>query len=83
MPKEAGASPEAPPFSTVFLQRLDDMERRALHANSSLTAICKDIGISRATPDRWRRQIPRTVEILDQMERRVDEIEKQRQPAKA
>jgi hypothetical protein len=75
--------PSSPPFSTVFLERIDDIERRALHLKTSLTAICKGIGISRATPDRWRHEIPRTIEIIDQMERWLDQMEKSRQAAEA
>lgn len=65
-------------FSTVFLERLNDVERRALHAGTSLTAVCKGIGISRATPDRWRHEVPRTIEIVDEMERWLDEVEKKK-----
>jgi hypothetical protein len=36
-----------------------------------MTSICKDAGISRATPDRWKRGTPRTIEIVDQMEQIV------------
>lgn len=70
-------------FSTVFLNRINDIERRALGLGSSLTAICKGIGISRATPDRWRHEVPRTIEIVDQMEQWLDKMEKNRQPAEA
>jgi transposase-like protein len=63
-------------FSTVFLQQLDDLEREALQAGSSLTAICKHIGISRATPDRWRHEVPRTIEIMDQMQSYVADLKK-------
>jgi transposase-like protein len=70
-------------FSSVFLKRVDDIERRALRAGTSLTAICKAIGISRATPDRWRRQVPRTIAIVDEMENWVDEIEKKRETVSA
>lgn len=70
-------------FSTVFLKRVDDIERRALRAGTSLTAICKGIGISRATPDRWRREVPRTIEIVDEMERWMDNVEKKRETVDA
>jgi len=64
-------APAAIPFSKVFNDRLDDIERRALTVGSNLTEICRDIGISRSTPDRWRRETPRTIEILEEMEQRV------------
>lgn len=72
-----------PAFSTVFLKEIDDIERRALTMGFSLTAICKGIGISRATPDRWRHQIPRTIEIVDEMNHWLDKMAKSRQPTEA
>lgn len=73
MAKEAEAVATDLQFSKVFSARLDNIERRALQLGTSLTAICKGIGISRATPDRWRRQIPRTIEIVDAMEKWTEE----------
>jgi hypothetical protein len=58
-------------YSKEFITNLNDLERRALLAGTNLTAISKEIGISRATPDRWRRRIPKTLKILDQIEARV------------
>ena len=77
MAKEAEIAAETA-FSTVFLHRIDDIERRALSLGTSLTAICKGIGSSRATPDRWRRETPRTVEIVDEMECWVDNFAKKK-----
>ena len=64
-------------FRQVFSDRLDDIERRALKAGSNLTEVCRDIHISRSTPDRWRRQTPRTIKIIDKMDARVTVLEKQ------
>jgi hypothetical protein len=55
-------------FSKGFLENLNDLERRALQAGTNLTAASKKIGISRSTPDRWRRKVPKTLKILDQLE---------------
>lgn len=63
-------------FSKLFNDRLDDIERRALKAGTNLTAVCKDIGISRSTPDRWRRYPPRTVVIIEQLDECVSSYEK-------
>jgi len=76
MPKEA-VKPNS--FAEVFRERINEIERRALKAGTSLTATCKGVGVSRATPDRWRRKIPRTVAIIDEMEAWVSRIEKKRQ----
>lgn len=69
---------KAADFSQVFRERIDQIERRALKVGTSLTGICRGIGISRATPDRWRRDIPRTIEIVDQMEGWLDKAEKEK-----
>lgn len=78
MAKEAEAVATDSQFSQVFLTRIDNIERRALQLGTSLTAICKGVGISRATPDRWRRQIPRTIEIVDAMEKWTEEFAKKK-----
>lgn len=72
------AMPQAASFPSIFHERIDDIERRALHAGLNLTAICKSIGISRSTPDRWRRRIPRTIAIIDEMEACVATAEKKK-----
>lgn len=66
------------PFAKVFADELDDIERRALQAGTNLTAICKEIGISRSTPDRWRRRSPKTIRLVDKMKACVVEAEKRR-----
>lgn len=55
-------------LSELFRQRLDDLEREALRSGLNLTALCKRAGISRATPDRWRRRLPKTIQIIDSLE---------------
>lgn len=57
-----------PRFSEYFLAYLENLELRALACGSNLTEICREIGISRSTPDRWRRKVPKTIAILDKME---------------
>lgn len=31
------------------------------------TSVCRETGISRATPDRWKASTPHTVELLDRV----------------
>lgn len=57
-----------PRFSEYFLAYLENLELRALACGSNLTEICRELGISRSTPDRWRRKIPKTIAILDAMD---------------
>lgn len=72
---------QVPLFSAAFLAKLDDIELRALNAGLNLTAMCKSMHISRSTPDRWRRRIPRTIAIIDQMEKCVLEAERKKRAA--
>ncbi len=55
-------------FTDTFKQRLAAVEANAKAAGLNFTSICKEAGISRATPDRWKKSTPKTVEILTQME---------------
>lgn len=55
-------------FGDMFKARIDKIEADAKTVGLNFTSICKEAGISRATPDRWKRQIPKTIEIVDRME---------------
>ena len=56
------------PFRDVFRQRIEKIETDARAVGLNLTSVCKEAGISRATPDRWKRSTPKTVEIVQKME---------------
>ena len=58
-------------FEAVFCSRVAKIEADARAVGLNFTTICKEAGISRATPDRWKRGTPRTIEIVDQMEKIV------------
>lgn len=60
-----------PTFGEVFRDRLDKVEAAAKAAGINMTVVCKEAGISRATPDRWRRKLPKTIDIIDKMEKVV------------
>lgn len=62
-----------PTFGEVFQARIDQIVKDAQAAGTNLTVVCKGAGISRATPDRWRRKLPKTIEIIDKMEKVVAE----------
>lgn len=57
-----------PTFETEFRDRLKKIENDARDAGMNLTGICKELGISRATPDRWKRNTPTTIKIMADME---------------
>jgi hypothetical protein len=62
-----------PTFGEVFRERIDKIEQDAHAKGINLTVVCKESGVSRATPDRWRRRLPKTIEIIDNMERVVEQ----------
>lgn len=66
-------------FEKIFREYLDDIERRALRVGINLTAVSRSVKISRSTPDRWRRAVPRTIKILDEMDQCVIDAEKKHQ----
>lgn len=65
-------------FTQVFRDRLDQLEKDALAVGLDFTKICRATGVSRSTPDRWKRKVPKTVALIAEMERVVAE-EKSRQ----
>lgn len=54
-------------FEEEFRARLAGLEADAAELGESWSSICKGIGISRATPDRWRQATPLTIELVDRM----------------
>jgi hypothetical protein len=55
-------------FVQTFHGAIDQLEADAKKEGLTLTSICRDTGVSRATPDRWRKKIPKTIELLGQMQ---------------
>lgn len=55
-------------FDEEFQTRVKRVETQGLQVGLNWTTICKQAGVSRATPDRWRKQVPKTVEVLTKME---------------
>lgn len=55
-------------FVKTFDDAIDKLEADAKEVGLTLTSICRDTGVSRATPDRWRKQTPKTIELLGQMQ---------------
>jgi enamine deaminase RidA (YjgF/YER057c/UK114 family) len=59
---------QAGEFEKQFQNRLDNIEARGKAVGLTLTHICRDSGIARATPDRWRKDTPLSIKLMDQME---------------
>lgn len=62
-------------FEKQFREKLDEIESRAKEVGLNMTTICRETGISRATPDRWKRQLPKTVRLVTAMEEVVEKRE--------
>lgn len=58
-----------------FYAAIDKLEEDAAKVGMTLTSICRATGISRATPDRWRRETPTTVMLLQKMQQVVRDEE--------
>lgn len=60
----------------LFYEKLKNIEERAHKVGLTMTDICKQSGVARATPDRWRKELPKTIQCLQDMETVVAEAEK-------
>lgn len=60
-------------FVNVFHCAIDAIEADAKAVGLTLTSICRDLEVSRATPDRWRKKVPKTIEIMAAMQKVVDD----------
>lgn len=58
-------------FKQQFYDAMDKLEADAKAAGLNFTQICKETGISRATPDRWKKHLPKTVELVTRMQQVV------------
>lgn len=58
-------------ITAMFYAALDDVETQAQSRGMTITSVCRDLGIARATPDRWRAEVPKTIELLEKMQRYV------------
>lgn len=67
---------EAGTFEEEFNRRLSDIVKRGEAQGLTLTHICREAGVARATPDRWRAKAPLSVTLVDKMEAVVAAAEK-------
>lgn len=63
-------------FEEEFRTRLDSIIKRGAAVGMSVTELCKATKIARATPDRWRKKAPKTIELVDQFEAEVAKAER-------
>ncbi len=64
-------------FESEFQRRIEKIRARATELGTSITAICHETGIARATPDRWAARTPKTIRLVDDLEKALDEKERQ------
>ncbi|MNN86920.1 hypothetical protein D3C81_2043980 [compost metagenome] len=73
MGRKSKVAPDS--FEAAFNERLEGLIERGKAIGMTLTDICNDANVARATPDRWRANTPLTVVLIDRMEKAVAEAE--------
>lgn len=63
-------------FEDEFKRRISDIKRRAQQAGTSITALCQATGIARATPDRWAARTPKTIRLIDELEKALVKVKR-------
>lgn len=63
-------------ISAQFKDAVTRLEADAKKVGLTITAICRQTRVSRATPDRWKREAPTTVQLLAKMQGVVEERKK-------
>ena len=64
-------------FAEELRARISRIETEAKAKGLNWTTICQQAGVSRATPDRWKRKPPKTIEIVNRIESIVAEAPQQ------
>lgn len=70
-------------FIDAFNDALAEIESGAKDAGSSITEICREQGISRTTPDRWKADTPNTVKLVARLQDAVARKKKAAERKKA
>ena len=65
-------------FEEEFRARLDDIIKRGAAVGLTVTQLCSNAGVARATPDRWRKRAPKTIKLIDQFEAEVARAEERK-----
>lgn len=63
-------------FEAEFHNRIENIIQRGKAVGMTVTMLCKETDIARATPDRWRKCAPKTIKLVDQFEAKVSAAEK-------
>lgn len=63
-------------FSDVFRLRLVEIEARMTRIGSNWSEVCRLAKVSRAQPNRYADNPPKTIKLIDQLESALDELER-------
>jgi hypothetical protein len=74
---QADGSPKN--FQQLFYAHLNDLEHRAHAVGLTLTDLCRESKVARATPDRWRKNLPKTIQNVCDLEAVVLKAERAKQ----
>lgn len=55
-------------FEGEFKRRLSEIIERGSACGLNISQLCREAGVSRATPDRWRTDVPLSVRLVDQLD---------------
>ncbi|MBZ0059606.1 MULTISPECIES: hypothetical protein [unclassified Leclercia] len=62
-------------FEAEFYRRVESIKQRAKEAGTNITQLCRIAGVSRTTPERWEKRVPKSIGILDLMYQALKDIE--------
>lgn len=65
-------------FEAEFYRRVEMIKERAKAAGTNITQLCRIAEVSRTTPERWEKRVPKSITILDQMFNALLDIEAER-----
>lgn len=63
----------------VFKRRVAQLKDRAKDAGTNITHLCRLAGVSRTTPERWDKRVPKSICIFDLMFEALKGIEKEQE----
>lgn len=63
-------------FEEEFYRRVELIRERAKKAGTNITHLCRVSGVSRTTPERWEKRVPKSIGLIDQMMAALEEIER-------
>jgi lambda repressor-like predicted transcriptional regulator len=66
-------------FEEEFYRRVELIKARAKKAGTNITHLCRESGVSRTTPERWEKRVPKSIALIDQMMAVLREIEREKE----